>query len=69
MKPVSGPRFARAVERRSWTPLRVSGNYHIYGKAGETARLSIPIHGARPLKVGLQHHLTKIADLTDADLG
>jgi predicted RNA binding protein YcfA (HicA-like mRNA interferase family) len=69
VKPLSGPAFAKRVERRGWTLLRVSGSHHIYGKEGETARLSIPCHGAKPLKAGLQRHLMKIAGLTDADLG
>ncbi|CAA9505326.1 MAG: hypothetical protein AVDCRST_MAG91-1294 [uncultured Sphingomonadaceae bacterium] len=69
MKPVSGARFARIVERHGWNLLRISGSHHIHGKPGETARLSIPIHGAKPLKAGLQRHLMKIAGLADADLG
>ena len=69
MKSVSGAALARAIERRGWSLLRVSGSHHIYGKRGETARLSIPIHGAKPLKLGLQRHLMKIAGLTEADLG
>lgn len=69
MKPLSGAALARAVERRGWTLLRISGSHHIYGKAGETARLPIPIHGSRPLKAGLQRHLMKVAGLTDADPG
>lgn len=68
MKPVPGPRLARAAERRGWELLRISGSHHIYGKAGEAARLTIPIHGSNPLKSGLQRHLMKIAGLTDADL-
>jgi predicted RNA binding protein YcfA (HicA-like mRNA interferase family) len=43
MKSVSGRDFARMVERRGWTLLRVNGSHHIYGKAGSTVRLSIPI--------------------------
>jgi len=68
VKPVSGYAFARAVERRGWTLLRVNGSHHIYGKPGESARLSIPCHGGRLLKAGLQRHLMKIAGLTDAEL-
>ena len=67
MKPVSGPAFARAVERHGWALLRISGSHHVYGKPGETARLSVPCHGSKPLKVGLQRHLMKIAGLTEAD--
>ncbi len=68
MKSVSGRDFARIVERRGWTLLRVSGSHHIYGKAGSVVRLSIPIHGNKPLKTGLLRHLTKLAELSDDDL-
>jgi predicted RNA binding protein YcfA (HicA-like mRNA interferase family) len=68
VRPVSGGALARAVEKRGWRLLRTSGSHHVYGKAGETARLSIPIHGNRPLKGGLQRHLMKIAGLADSDL-
>jgi predicted RNA binding protein YcfA (HicA-like mRNA interferase family) len=67
MKSVSGRDFARMVERRGWTLLRISGSHHIYGEAGSTARLSIPIHGNQPLKVGLMRHLAKFADISDED--
>src|ERR1700676_1434189 len=52
MKSVSGRDFARVVERRGWTLLRFSGSHHIYGKSGSVVRLSIPIHGNKPLKRG-----------------
>ncbi len=50
MKALSGREFARLVERRGWRLLRISGSHHIYGKTGSVVRLSIPIHGNRPLK-------------------
>jgi predicted RNA binding protein YcfA (HicA-like mRNA interferase family) len=53
MKSVSGRDFARIIERRGWTLLRVSGSHHIYGKSGSIVRLSVPIHGSKPLKTGL----------------
>ena len=34
MKSVSGRDFARVVERRGWSLLRISGSHHIYGKSG-----------------------------------
>jgi predicted RNA binding protein YcfA (HicA-like mRNA interferase family) len=68
VKPVSGPAFAKIVERHGWRRLRISGSHHIYGKEVVTARLSIPCHGAKPLKVGLQRHLMKVAELTEDDL-
>jgi len=67
MKSVSGREFARSIERRGWTLLRVSGSHHIYGKSGSTVRLSVPIHGSKPLKVGLLRHLMKLAELSDQD--
>jgi predicted RNA binding protein YcfA (HicA-like mRNA interferase family) len=68
MKSVSGRDFARMVERRAWTLLRINGSHHIYGKAGSTVRLSIPIHGNRPLKTGLLRHLAKLADISDEEI-
>ena len=68
MKSVSGREFARAIERRGWTLLRVSGSHHIYGKSGSTVRLSVPIHGSKPLKTGLLRHLMKLADVSEGDL-
>ena len=32
-------------------------------------RLSIPIHGNRPLKIGLLRHLAKLAGIADDELG
>lgn len=68
MKPLSGPALARLLERRGWTLLRVNGSHHIYGKPGQPARLSVPFHGAKPLKLGLQRHLMKSAELSESDL-
>lgn len=65
MKVVSGRDFARIVERRGWELLRVAGSHHIYGKQGSVIRLSIPIHGNRPLKTGLLRHLAKLAEVED----
>jgi predicted RNA binding protein YcfA (HicA-like mRNA interferase family) len=43
-------------------------SHHIYGKQGSVVRLSVPIHGNKPLKIGLLRHLTKLAELSDDDL-
>jgi hypothetical protein len=32
------------------------------------AWLSIPIHGNKPLKIGLLHHLAKLANIPDVEL-
>ncbi len=68
MKSVSGKALAALLERRGWKLLRIHGSHHIYGKEGSVVRLSVPIHGNQPLKVGLLKHLLKLAGLSDSDL-
>jgi predicted RNA binding protein YcfA (HicA-like mRNA interferase family) len=68
MRSVSGRELARMAERRGWQLLRINGSHHVYGKSGSIVRLSIPIHGSRPLKTGLLRHLAKLADIPDEDL-
>lgn len=69
MTPRSGRGLARLLEKRGWRLLRVNGSHHIYGREGSVVRLSVPIHGARPLKTGLLRHLLKQAEIPDDDLG
>ena len=68
MKEVSGKAFARVVERQGWKLLRIAGSHHIYGKDGSIVRLSVPIHGNKPLKLGLLRHLMKQAGLEESDI-
>lgn len=58
----------KALSGRGWTLLRVHSSHYIYGKAGSAVRLSVPVHGRRPLRIGLQAHLIKQAGLTEGDL-
>jgi predicted RNA binding protein YcfA (HicA-like mRNA interferase family) len=68
MRAIAGREFARMIERRGWQLLRISGSHHIYGKFGSVVRLSVPIHGNRPLKTGLLRHLAKLAEIPDDEL-
>jgi predicted RNA binding protein YcfA (HicA-like mRNA interferase family) len=68
VRAISGRAFARLVERRGWRLLRVNGSHHIYGKEGSIVRLSIPIHGNQPLKLGLLRHLAKLAEISEDDI-
>jgi predicted RNA binding protein YcfA (HicA-like mRNA interferase family) len=68
MRPFSGKEFAKIIEQYGWILLRVSGSHHIYGKPGSIVRLSVPIHGNAPLKLGLLKHLLKMAGLEESDL-
>ena len=69
MRQWPGREFARLLERHGWQLLRINGSHHIYGKAGSIVRLSVPIHGNRPLKIGLLRHLAKLAQIPEDDMG
>jgi predicted RNA binding protein YcfA (HicA-like mRNA interferase family) len=66
---MSGRELARLLEGRGWRLLRISGSDHIYGKVGSTARLSVPIHRNRSLKVDLLRYLAKLSEIPDDELG
>ena len=65
MKAISGKELIRILERHGWVLLRIHGSHHIYGKPNTVVRLSVPVHGNRPLKIGLLQHLTKAAGLSE----
>jgi predicted RNA binding protein YcfA (HicA-like mRNA interferase family) len=68
MKSVSGKDLARVLERQGWTLFRIHGSHHIYGKQGSIVRISVPIHGNKPLKTGLLKHLLRMAGLEESQL-
>jgi predicted RNA binding protein YcfA (HicA-like mRNA interferase family) len=68
MKQVSGKEFIRIVQKRGWLLKRINGSHHILIKEGHQERLVIPVHGNRPLKIGLLKHQMKVAGITEADL-
>jgi predicted RNA binding protein YcfA (HicA-like mRNA interferase family) len=68
MRPLSGRTFAKILEKHGWTLRRINGSHHTYGKADSVVRISVPIHGNKALKAGLQTHLAKVAGLTEKDL-
>ena len=68
MKQVSGKELARVIQRKGWLLARVKGSHHIFTMIGRRERMVIPIHGNRPLKIGLLKSLMKIADLKEEDV-
>lgn len=68
MKALSGKEFARELEKRGWELKRIKGSHHVYMKPGHSARISVPIHGNTPLKMGLLKHLMKIANIEPDEL-
>jgi predicted RNA binding protein YcfA (HicA-like mRNA interferase family) len=68
VKTLSGKEMARVLERRGWNLLRVKGSHHVYGLAGSTLRISVPVHGNHPLKIGLQRHFMRLAGIPAEEL-
>lgn len=68
MKTISGKKLCKLLEAKGWELKRVNGSHYIYIKTGEQARISVPVHSNKPLKIGLQNHLMKIAGIEEDDL-
>jgi len=68
VKAISGKDFAKLLEEKGWVLRRTQGSHHIYVKEGNPARISVPIHGNKPLKVGLQRHFMKVAGIDGSEL-
>lgn len=64
MKPLSGKEFCKLLEKHGWVLKRTASSHHIYGKPGSEYRISVPVHGNRDLKKGLQRHLLKLAGIS-----
>ena len=48
--------------------MRTSGSHRIYAKTGSDVRISVPVHGAKSLKRGLQKRLMKLAEIDESEL-
>jgi predicted RNA binding protein YcfA (HicA-like mRNA interferase family) len=68
VKAISGKEFAKLLEKKGWVLKRINGSHHIYVKTGIQARISVPIHGNSPLKIGLLKHQMKIAGIEENEL-
>ncbi len=68
MKALSGKEFCKVLERHGWELKRTSSSHFHYGKHGHREIISVPVHRNVSLKIGLQRHCMKIADLEEDDL-
>ena len=48
--------------------MRISGSHRIYAKRASDVRISVPVHGAKSLRRGLQKHLMKLAQIDESEL-
>lgn len=63
MKAISGKILCRLLEEKGWKLKRINGSHHIYAKENSIKRISVPVHGDEPLKIGLQKHLMKLGGI------
>jgi predicted RNA binding protein YcfA (HicA-like mRNA interferase family) len=56
------------LEAHGWMLKRMTGSHRIYAKPGNPARISVPVHGKSALKIGLQRHLMKLAEIDESEL-
>ena len=63
MKNITGKKLCKILEENDWTLVRISGSHHVYTKEGEEARIVVPIHGNKEIKIGLLKAILKTAGL------
>jgi len=68
LKAISGKEFAKLLEKKGWVLRRVSGSHHVYLREGMHIRISVPIHGNKPLKIGLLKHFMRVAGIRENEL-
>ncbi len=56
------------IKRKGWTLTRVTGSHHIFTKAGSNLRITVPVHGNRDLKSGLQRAIMKHSGISENEL-
>jgi predicted RNA binding protein YcfA (HicA-like mRNA interferase family) len=61
---VTGREAIQAFEKAGFCLERVEGSHHILKKAGHVYLLTVPVHGATPLKRGTLRSLIRSAGLT-----
>jgi len=68
LKSISGKKLCRLLEKKAWILKRIYGSHHIYAKPENPARISVPVHGNTPIKLGLLKHIMKIAGIKESEL-
>ena len=63
----SGRKIIRVFKKVGWGLDRIEGSHHILVKEGAEEILVVPVHGNKPIKVGLLKGLIKDAGLTNEE--
>ena len=56
--PLTGKELLKIAEKNGWKEVRINGSHHIMEKSGFEP-ISIPIHGNKDLKKGMEQKLLK----------
>ncbi|MBK7800827.1 MAG: type II toxin-antitoxin system HicA family toxin [Saprospiraceae bacterium] len=68
MRQISGKEFCRILESNGWILKRINGSHFIFSKPNFNVRISVPVHGNNPLKIGLLKSLLKVAHIEEDSL-
>lgn len=63
MKNITGKKLCKILETNGWKLARINGSHHIYIKDNEEARITVPVHGNKEIKIGLLKAILKTAGL------
>jgi len=68
LKQISGKDFCRLLTDQGWSLARIKGSHHIFFKEGVRERIVVPVHGNKPMKIGLLKAQMKVASIQESDL-
>ena len=63
MKNITGKKLCKILEENGWMLARIRGSHHVYTKESEEARIIVPVHGNKEIKLGLLKAILKTAGL------
>jgi predicted RNA binding protein YcfA (HicA-like mRNA interferase family) len=68
VKAISGKDLCKILQQHGWVFQRINGSHHIYSRPDRSEIISVPVHGNKTLKTGMQRAIMKQAGLTEVDL-
>lgn len=63
MKALTGKEMLRLLKKYGWAVERIHGSHYIHTKPGREEIVSVPVHGNRTLKMGMQRKILKVAEI------
>lgn len=60
--------MCRVLEKHGCVLKGITGSHHVYYEPKRKINISVPVHGNRDLRPGLQRHIMKMAGIKESDL-